>query len=82
MKGIEKDVVIEFVKENFSEMLGGLCVMVLVMLLMFMRKQYVITVLGCIGIGAIAYERRAKVFDRTVSILVVFALAVGFMLFD
>jgi hypothetical protein len=79
---MDKDEVIDFVKENFAEMLGGLCVTVLVLMLLLFRKQYVVSFLGCIAIAAIGFERRAKVFDRIVSMLVVFMLALGFMLFD
>jgi hypothetical protein len=79
---MDKDAVIDFTKENFAEMLGGLSVTVLVLMLLLFRKQYIVTFLGCIAIAAIGFERRARTFDRIISMLVVFMLALGFMLFD
>jgi hypothetical protein len=82
MKGIEKDSVVEFIKDNFSEMIGSISIFTMVLLLLLLKRQYIVTILGCLSIVAIALERRAKGFDRIVSILVILCLAVGFMLFQ
>ncbi len=81
MKKVEKDTIIEWSKDYFSYLLAGMCILILVFMMIFRKTQYTITIIGCISIVALAIEKRARVFDKVVSMLVIFFLAAGFMMF-
>jgi len=81
MKKIDKDAFIEWFKINFGYVLGGFCILILVLLLILVSRQIVITVIGMFSILMLALEKRARVFDKVVSMLVIFSLAIGFMMF-
>ena len=79
---IDKDQIIEWTKEYFGEILAGLCILIIVFMIIIFKKQFVVSILATLTMLAIGVERRARVFDKTVAILVIFSLAFGFMLFD
>lgn len=79
---LDKDILIDWTKQYIDEVIGALCILILVFLIIFLKRQYVIAILGCVCIFALSIEKRAKVFDKTVSILVIFSLAVGFVLIN
>jgi len=79
---IDKDHIIEFTKTYVGEIVAIFCGVILLYLALFLKKQLIIIVLGIISIGAIALEKRAKGFDKIVAVLVIFSLAIGFMLFN
>ena len=78
---MDRDAAKEWVKAHFSLLLAGFCVLSLILLLLFIRGNPLITVIACVSIVALGIESRAKTFDRTVSMLVIYSLAIGFMLF-
>jgi len=82
MKKIEKDYLIEWTKENFGYIVAGFCILTLAFMLLYLKRQYIITIIGCVSILALALEKRIRVFDKVVSSLVIFSLAAGFMVFD
>jgi len=76
----EKEDLIEWSIEYFGEIISGLCIVFLLLMIIILKKQYVIAILGMTCMIAIGIERRAKAFDKIVSILVIFILSVGFIL--
>ena len=79
---IVRDRVIEWTKENIGSVLAVFCIFILVIMLLLLKRQYSIGILGAVSITALALEMRARTFDKIVSVLVVFVLALGFMLFN
>jgi hypothetical protein len=79
---IDRDYLVDLTRKYIGEMVAGLCLILLVLMLIVLKKQYTIGVIGLVSITAIALEARAKPFDKIVSVLVIFSLAVGFMVFD
>jgi len=77
---LEKEELLDWVRNYFSELISGICIFLLLLLILVLKKQYVIAVLGMGCMLAIGIERRAKAFDKMVSILVIFILSVGFVL--
>ena len=77
---ISKDQIFEWILDYIGELLILFCILILVFFLIFLKKQYVIALLGMVSILAIGLERRSKLFDKVVSLLVVFVLTFGFML--
>ncbi len=77
---LEKEELLDWVREYFGELISGLCIFFLLLVILILKKQYVIAVLGMVCMIAIGVERRAKAFDKIVSILVIFILSVGFVL--
>jgi len=79
---IDRDEIIEFTRDNIGEIVSGFCIFLLVMLLFMLKRQYTIGIIALVSITAVGIERRAKSFDKVVSVLVIFFLATGFMFFD
>jgi len=77
-----KDQFISWIKQYSAEFIAAMSILILVLLIIFLKKQYVIAVIGMLAILAIGFGRRGKLFDRIVSTLVIFLLAFGFVLFD
>jgi hypothetical protein len=79
----ETDDIKQDIKNNISEIIGGFCIMLLILALLFFKRlsptPILITVLGCVAIGLIAVEKRAERFDRIFSSLVILVLAFGFL---
>ena len=77
---INRQEIINDLKHNGPELASGFCILLLSLLLLYMKRQYVITLLGAIAILVIAMEKRAQFFDRIVALLVIFFLTIGFVL--
>lgn len=81
---MKKEQLTVWVKTYAGEALAGITLFVLVIMMIILKRQFAVTigVIASVCIAAIGIENRAKIFDKLVSILVVFSLAVGFMIFD
>jgi hypothetical protein len=77
---ISKDQIFEWIIDYIGEILLLVCILIIVFFMILLKKQYVIALLGMVSILAIGLERRSKLFDKVVSLLVVFVLTFGFML--
>ncbi len=69
----------EELKENIAEIVSSLFVVILSVMIIFEKKQYIITAISAIFILVIGLEKRAGRFDRIVAASVIFVLSVGFM---
>jgi lipoprotein signal peptidase len=75
---LEMDDIIHDILDNSAEIFAGVSVLIILLLTLYFREQYVTSILAAIAIIAIGLERRGRLFDRVVSILVVLFLAVSF----
>jgi len=72
----------DWTKKYIGELLAGFCIITIISLMFVLKKQFEISIIGFVSISAIMFERRGKLFDKVVAILVIFLLAVGFVIFD
>jgi len=84
---LERDQVIDWLRKFYGEVVSGICgAIIIVMVFLAIRLRdttaIVIGTLGVLSILSIFLERRTKPFDKIVSVLVIFALAFGFMVFN
>jgi len=78
----QRDKIIEWIQSHIGDVVAGCCFFLIGVLLFILKRQFTIGILALISIIAIAVERRAKPFDKIVSVSVIFFLAIGFMLFN
>ncbi|MBN2458269.1 hypothetical protein JXB31_04020 [Candidatus Woesearchaeota archaeon] len=64
---------------NLPEIIAGAGIITVSLLLLFFRRQYITSIIGCLAILAIAVEKRGSHFDRIVSEAVIIFLAISFM---
>lgn len=77
---ISKNQIFDWIMDYIGEILVLICILILIFFMILLKKQYVIALIGMSSIFAIGLEKRAKIFDKVVSLLVVFVLTFGFML--
>ena len=77
----KKNEIIEDLLENASEITMAFEILILVLFLLFLKKQYIISLLGMVFILALGIEKRASLFEKILSMSVIFVVTIGFMLF-
>lgn len=79
---LSSETIKDWTRKYIAELLAGLCIITIISLMFVLKRQFAISIIGFVSIGAIMFERRGKVFDKIVAILVIFLLTVGFVIFD
>jgi hypothetical protein len=78
---VNKNEIVEDLVANLAELLMAFEIMLLVVLLLLIRKQYIISIFGMLFILVLGIEKRASLFERILSMTVIFVVTIGFMLF-
>ncbi len=78
---VNKNEIVEDLVANMAELLMAFEIMLLVIMLLLMRKQYIISIFGMLFILVLGIEKRASLFERILSMTVIFVVTIGFMLF-
>ncbi len=78
----KKSEILSALRAHAPQILCAVLIAVLAVLMLFQRRQLTIGFLSIAAILALGIEKRAVLFDRAVSMLVIFFLACGFMFFN
>jgi len=79
---LDREELIEWTRLHIGDLVAGFCFFIIGLMLFMLKRQYTIGLLALVSVTAIAVERRAKQFDKIISLTIIFFLAVGFMIFD
>jgi hypothetical protein len=67
-------------KKNLLELLSAFFIIIIMLFLLYLKKNYFIGIIASGLILIIGFEKRGNIFDKIVSISVIFLLSIGFIL--
>ncbi len=67
-------------KGNIPEFVAMFFVIIVVLSILYLKRQFTIAFFACCAIMLISFEKRAKAFDRIIASVVIFFIAIGFII--